>query len=674
MPSAAPGNASEELQVIEPVPSTFIEDLCFARPSGLPIIKDLSPTNAGLFYYAVDPSGRRKGSRVVATEVVDVLLRHVGDEEYEEDTGTDPNDTQRFAPPPIASNPPQDGYKIVPLAAMTGTARTNNPLKNDQPYVQITCIQTFAEEEIKKLFDLSSDVVYSNQLFQTDRDGKDLFMSAVRVRAGNKSHNILVGLPYLGCGSETDADSISQDGIANGLKLPCYRGLEGDAQQPDYGMRVWQSWQILFDDTRLALIRSPHSPSTNCAPLFTHQPVFCSLHALALNIGNQFRHEVQPLEVLRATVNDDISNIDAEINKYVLVEPGQLTEEIKEGYGNTIKGSNFRLERHLSNMKTITTVLGKQLTILRDLTTITTNQHSPYSRPAFSNPVLLPQFDRQSEQLRFARDVFKQLISERETVLADMNKLLVDVKKSQEELRRELRELRKLREQTQERATRDALLDLLSKQEATSESTNKTLEAQRDTTKKMKNIMARQGQTISVFTFITAIFLPLGFFAQYLGMNRDVWSGVSTHEKFWRISGPITVFVMVLLIYFIYRDDDKIKLDILRITPCTGDKYERLKREIAVKDQEEKSTVTAAGTAQNAKKSNAPGQSTSLISKWLRQWRNGFKAAPPDPEPFAGLTVEIPPGAEDNGRTAGTRNSLVPNGTGTQTSGSGGSP
>lgn len=351
----------------------------------------------------------------------------------------------------------------------------------------------------KKLFDSSSPVLYSRELFQAD--GKDPFINAVRVRAEQSSHNIFVGLPYLGCGPETNDDRIPQDGIENGLKLPCYGGSVGGAEEPDYGMRVWQSWQILFDDTRLALIKSPHSPSSNCAPLFGHQATFGPLHALALIIGNLFRHEIQPLEALRAKVDEDISNIEAKISEHVSLEPGELTEVVRRGYRGIIKDSDGRLERHILNMKTIIVILKKQSSILRDLKTITTNQQGPRYRPAFGNPVPLPKFEGQSEQLKNARAVFEQLIAERGRVLADMNTLLDDVKKWRSELRGELRMVRE--ELKEEEGRHNVTVGL-----------NAALAEQGRVTVKMSNTIARQGQTVSFFAFITAVFLPLEFFAQ----------------------------------------------------------------------------------------------------------------------------------------------------------------
>ncbi|RPB06708.1 hypothetical protein P167DRAFT_50571 [Morchella conica CCBAS932] len=499
------GGASQEIQAVPPTP---FENLCLSRPGGLPIIEGLSPTDAVVFYYGEyqPESDNRRTSR--SRSVGDYQLRYVGgaekwkEEAEKEEAGTDAKDKQPAAPS-IASEPPRATYDIVSLAEIdsaTGARRGNIPwLKDNRPaHVQIPYIQTFTLENIKKLFDSSPPILYSRELFQTD--GKDPFINAVRVRAEESSHNIFVGLPYLGCGLETNDDSIPQDGIENGMKLPYYGGCEGVEEGPDYGMRVWQSWQILFDDTRLALIKSPDSPGSKCAPLFGHQTTFGPLHALALIIGNLFRHEVQPLEVLRAKVDEDISNIEAKMSEHVLLEPDQLTGVVRRDYRGMIRVSDGLLERHILNLKTIIVILRKQLSILRDLETITTNQQDPRYRPAFGNPVPLPKFDGQSEQLKNARAVFEQLIVERGRVLTDMNTLLDDVKKRRSELRGELR---MVREQLQEEGRHNLTVDL-----------SAALERQGETTVKMKNIMARQGQTVSFFAFITAVFLPLEFFAQ----------------------------------------------------------------------------------------------------------------------------------------------------------------
>jgi hypothetical protein len=340
--------------------------------------------------------------------------------------------------------------------------------------------QTNTQAPDQKLFDLSSDVQYDPDVFKTY--GARPLINAVKVQVGNTSHNIFVGLPYLGCGPENDrneSDSFPQNEIENGLTLPYYRGCPGGAEKTGCGLRVWQSWHILFDNTRLALIKSPHSPLSMRAPLFGHQATMGPLHALALIIGNQLLHEVQPLEVLSTAVKKQISDLGAKLSAHASLNLSEITPEVKQIYQCAKKDSIVLIQEHLLNVETIITVVGEQSKILQALATITTSQQLPHLRPTFTNAVPLTHFDAQGEQLRYTRGIFEQLITGRERLLADMEKL-------QNELRGELR------------MVRDTMQ---------TESTQKT-------SVQMKDLLARQGQTVSVFAVITAIFLPLGFFAQ----------------------------------------------------------------------------------------------------------------------------------------------------------------
>jgi Mg2+ and Co2+ transporter CorA len=51
----------------------------------------------------------------------------------------------------------------------------------------------------------------------------------------------------------------------------------------------------------------------------------------------------------------------------------------------------------------------------------------------------------------------------------------------------------------------------------------------------------RQSKIVTVFTIITAVFLPLSFFASYFGMNVKDLSGEAanpyTSQDFWRVAG-----------------------------------------------------------------------------------------------------------------------------------------
>lgn len=133
-------------QEIQPVPVTPFENLCLSRPGGLPIIEGLRPTDAVVFYYGEYQPQSDNRRKSVAPRPVDYELRPVrgpdGAEKWREEAGTEAKDKQPATPPPIASQPPQAMFDIVPLAEInsaTGPRDGNIPwLNNNRPaHVQI---------------------------------------------------------------------------------------------------------------------------------------------------------------------------------------------------------------------------------------------------------------------------------------------------------------------------------------------------------------------------------------------------------------------------------------------------------------------------------------------------------------------------------------------------------
>lgn len=63
-----------------------------------------------------------------------------------------------------------------------------------------------------------------------------------------------------------------------------------------------------------------------------------------------------------------------------------------------------------------------------------------------------------------------------------------------------------------------------------------------------------QAQSVSIFTFITVVFLPLSFFTSYFGIHlTDVdGSGLDSHV-FWSISGPFSVIIILIAVFAVRR-------------------------------------------------------------------------------------------------------------------------
>lgn len=59
---------------------------------------------------------------------------------------------------------------------------------------------------------------------------------------------------------------------------------------------------------------------------------------------------------------------------------------------------------------------------------------------------------------------------------------------------------------------------------------------------------------------------------------------IKTHRGFWKIAGPVTLGVMILLFVFMYWDDDKIKRFLASVTPYTREKYELYEKKRGILD------------------------------------------------------------------------------------------
>ncbi|KAF8248702.1 hypothetical protein K440DRAFT_660737 [Wilcoxina mikolae CBS 423.85] len=98
------------------------------------------------------------------------------------------------------------------------------------------------------------------------------------------------------------------------------------------------------------------------------------------------------------------------------------------------------------------------------------------------------------------------------------------------------------------RTSQGLLLQLLHEKQAT----NTEHHALKQTTiARGHAIQARQqAQTMSLFTVVTTIFLPLTFINSYFTMEfSKSWPG--SHRRFWALSGPITAVFMVLTFYIV---------------------------------------------------------------------------------------------------------------------------
>lgn len=63
-------------------------------------------------------------------------------------------------------------------------------------------------------------------------------------------------------------------------------------------------------------------------------------------------------------------------------------------------------------------------------------------------------------------------------------------------------------------------------------------------------------KAIFVFTFVTAVFLPLSFITSYLGMNTaDIRDMSNSQATFWIMAVPVTIAVVSVAMFVAYKGD-----------------------------------------------------------------------------------------------------------------------
>jgi len=99
-------------------------------------------------------------------------------------------------------------------------------------------------------------------------------------------------------------------------------------------------------------------------------------------------------------------------------------------------------------------------------------------------------------------------------------------------------------------------------------------------------------KTIFVFTFVTAVFLPLSFVTSYLGMNTvDIRNTNNTQKLFWAISLPVTVAVVSLAVMAAYKGDSIREWLFVKRQYLKSGKKEGVKKAVRGNGDKEKSRV-----------------------------------------------------------------------------------
>ncbi|KAI5778461.1 hypothetical protein EDC01DRAFT_345886 [Geopyxis carbonaria] len=194
--------------------------------------------------------------------------------------------------------------------------------------------------------------------------------------------------------------------------------------------------------------------------------------------------------------------------------------------------------------------------------------------------------ERQSELLQDLKDIFEYL-GHSETAEVERARGTIDSKVLPKEKKEQMRPVLKILGETQNK--RKALLEKLTHQlkvvrrsqklyddstaadqlketlmEQTMEATMMSVNAveRLDEAIIKQNLQAQslqdeiewQGAVLSMFTAVTVLFLPLGFFTAYFALD-SVKSRWTTQSDFWMITGPITSFMVLVTLVIIFSQE-----------------------------------------------------------------------------------------------------------------------
>ncbi|KAL0630725.1 hypothetical protein Q9L58_010424, partial [Maublancomyces gigas] len=340
-----------------------------------------------------------------------------------------------------------------------------------------------------------SDVLSSQSLNQgLDQIGKT-FITGISLRGAVKPDKFLtlfVSIPYLGIGS-----TVRSSGSRTLKQYRLREPLNDLVTFLEDQVLVHQIWFLVFDNKTIGVFRSVDDTNWKRAPLFEYQPRGGAFQALVHMISNSLTSsEDEVLKHFRERA------IQLELNQPPEIIPGEELNQSAE----TTSGARLKLEAEFRDciiqVLTMMNVIALQTKYLERLRQIFLNSYPELDHRPQWNEFDIPLMSGHPEQMRSVMKSITAIVAEREKFYKELKNLA-----------KEFETLRTLFLQRNQAESQTIVQDSLEK----------------------------QGQTITVFTFVTSVFMPLGFMTSYYGMNPTGYeSSITTPEQFWVYAGPIT--------------------------------------------------------------------------------------------------------------------------------------
>ncbi|KAI5788996.1 hypothetical protein EDC01DRAFT_728827 [Geopyxis carbonaria] len=194
----------------------------------------------------------------------------------------------------------------------------------------------------------------------------------------------------------------------------------------------------------------------------------------------------------------------------------------------------FKPGRHYDFVRSIRTFTQRQVSILKDMRGIFSRSvyvrdptdivSNTYTTNTLHTPVVSGKMQGVNEQIGYANATLLKIINGRYEITEKCNKAIEEMRRSNNTLEKQT----------------TALKGAISEQTAQAE--------------QLTEEIAWQGKTLSAFTIVNVIFLPLGFFSQYFTGDKSDRNGkIDTVKKFWLVAGVITFSIALVATFFVFQ-------------------------------------------------------------------------------------------------------------------------
>ncbi|KAF8535204.1 hypothetical protein BDD12DRAFT_353684 [Trichophaea hybrida] len=342
-----------------------------------------------------------------------------------------------------------------------------------------------------------------------------IFLAAEFRKTGSEVSALLVHLPFLGLGAERPNSQDDESwNLFQYLKSKNLIGGNGN----DLGLSQVSVHQALFTSFNEDFIIMARSKGVGniTRNIFPQQDRVGAFHLLVNMIAETLRFDDRKI----------LKKLGSKAAAY----------DFEDTIDQESSSDDSAVKKDLILIKAVKLVTENQIETLRDLKDlfqragpdhITPSVYSSkYNANMMSIPVISGNVQRTDEQLHYVVSSLGKTIEERQGFNKELSSFIKKIEKSRDG-----------------RST-DSLKSTL----------DAKLSEQRDQTKALQDEIASQGKTISIFTVLNVVFLPLSFFTQYFSStNNQKRNGVIDDSLglFWAVTGPITgVIVFVAFVYF----------------------------------------------------------------------------------------------------------------------------